>query len=155
MFKSYFSNTVHIWWKESIGMPLKPYLTKRLKGNWQSCDIENKTVILKSSNGNNFIVLLKIGLSCFINKLSLRNNLNLLQSVVKMLNSTKFMVQLHCNRWSDIADCLMFFEVLSSKTGDPYVFSRSGIKVTKGFSIISILAVIIYIMINYSRAKNL
>ena len=61
----------------------------------------------KSSNGNDFIVF-KIGLSRFINKLSLRSNLNLLQSVAKMLKSSKFMAQLHCNRWSDIADCLTF-----------------------------------------------
>ena len=45
-------------------------------------------------------------LSRFINKLSLRSKLNLLQSVAKMLKSSKFMAQLHCNRWSDIADCL-------------------------------------------------
>ena len=32
--------------------------------------------------------------------------MNLLQSVAKMLKSSKFMAQLHCNRWSDIADCL-------------------------------------------------
>ena len=62
----------------------------------------------KSSNGNDFIVLFEIGLSRLINKLSLRSNLNLLQSVAKMLKSSKFMAQLHCNRWSDIADCLTF-----------------------------------------------
>ena len=53
----------------------------------------------KSSNGNNFIVLFKIGLPHFINKLSLSSNLNLLQSVAKMLKSSDFMAQLHCNRW--------------------------------------------------------
>ena len=50
----------------------------------------------------------KIGFSHFINKVSLRSNLNLLQSVAKMLKSSKFMAQLHHNRWSDIADCLEF-----------------------------------------------
>ena len=34
--------------------------------------------------------------------------MNLLQSVGKMLKSSKFIARLHCNRWSDIADCLMF-----------------------------------------------
>ena len=42
-------------------------------------------------NGNDFIVLLKIGLSRFINKLTLRRNLNLLQSVAKMLKLSKLM----------------------------------------------------------------
>ena len=46
--------------------------------------------------------------SCFIDKLSLRSNLNLLQSVAKMLKSSKFMVQLHCIRWSEIAYCFTF-----------------------------------------------
>ena len=54
------------------------------------------------------MVLFKIGLSRFIKKLSLRSNLNLLQSVAKMLKLSKFMAQLHCNKWSDIADCLTF-----------------------------------------------
>ena len=62
----------------------------------------------KSSNGNDFIVLFKIVLSHFITKLSLKSNLNLLQSVAKMLKSSKFMAQLRCNRWPDIADCLTF-----------------------------------------------
>ena len=63
----------------------------------------------KFSNGNDFIVLFKIGFSRFINKLSLRSNLNLLQSVAKMVKSSKFMAQLHCNRWADITDCLTHF----------------------------------------------
>ena len=50
--------------------------------------------------------------SCFVNKLSLRSNLNLLHSVAKMLKSSKFMVQLHCIRWSEIADCFMFLRGL-------------------------------------------
>ena len=56
-----------------------------------------------------FIVLLKIGLSRFIKRLSLRSNLNLLDSAAKISKLSKFIVQLHCNRWSDIADCLTFF----------------------------------------------
>ena len=91
-------------------------------------------------------------MSRFINKLSLRSNLNLLQSVAKMLKSSKFMAQLHCNRWSDIADYLTFFKAFSCKIGDPHVFSHSRIKMS-GFPIISNLAVTTRIMINYSRAN--
>ena len=63
------------------------------------------------TNGKDFIVLLlfKIGLSRFIKRLSLRSNLNLLDSAAKMSKLSKFIVQLHCIRWSDIADCLTFF----------------------------------------------
>ena len=56
-----------------------------------------------------FIVLIKIGLSRFIKRLSLRSNLNLLDSAAKISKLSKFIVQLHCNRWLDIADCLTFF----------------------------------------------
>ena len=51
---------------------------------------------------------LKKGFSHFINKLSLRSNLNLLESVAKIMTSSKFMAQLQGNRWSDTADCLTF-----------------------------------------------
>ena len=53
-------------------------------------------------------VILEIKLSRFIIKLSLKSDLKLLQSVAKILKPSTFMAQLHCNRWSDIADCLMF-----------------------------------------------
>ena len=53
--------------------------------------------------------MFKIGLSSFIKRLSLRSNLNLIDSAAKISNLSKFIVQLHCNRWSDIADCLTFF----------------------------------------------
>ena len=43
---------------------------------------------------------LKISLSRFINKLFLRSNLNLLESIVKILSSN-FIEQSHCNIWSD------------------------------------------------------
>ena len=105
----------------------------------------------KSSNGNDFIVF-KIGFSRFINKLSLRSNLNLLKSVAKMLKSSKFMAQLHCNRWSDIADCLTFLRRFPVRLENPHVFSRSGIKVAEGFPIKSNLAVTTRITINYFRA---
>ena len=93
----------------------------------------------------------KIGLSRFINKLSLGSILNLLQSVAKILKSSKVMVQLHCNRWSDIADCYVS-EAFYCNIADPHVFCRSGIKVLEGFSIISNLAVTTRITIIYSRA---
>ena len=57
-----------------------------------------------------------------------------------MLKPSKFMAQLQCSRWSDTADCLTFLR-LFCKTGDPHAFSRSGIKVAEGFSLISNLAV--------------
>ena len=59
------------------------------------------------SKGNYLITLFKIGLLCFINKLSLTSNLYLLESRAKLLNLSKIMAQLHRNRWPDIADCLM------------------------------------------------
>lgn len=57
--------------------------------NSDICDIKNKTVILKSSSGNDFIDLFRISLSHFTNKFSLRSNLNFLVSVAKMLKSSK------------------------------------------------------------------
>ena len=48
-------------------------------------DVILEIKLSKSFNGNDFIALFKIGLSSFINKLSLRSNSNLLQSVAKML----------------------------------------------------------------------
>ena len=48
-------------------------------------------------------------LARFIRRLSLRHNLNLLESATKLSKLSKFIVQLLCNRFSDIADCLTFF----------------------------------------------
>ena len=48
-------------------------------------------------------------MSPFIKRLFLRSNLNLLDSAAKILKLSKFIMQLHCNSWSDIADCLTFF----------------------------------------------
>ena len=73
----------------------------------------------KNSNGNDFIILFKIGLSRFINKLFLKSNFNLLESVAKGLKSSKFMAQLHCNRWSDITDCLTFLKLFPIKSEIP------------------------------------
>ena len=94
-------------------------------------------------------------MSRFINNFSLRSTLNLLQSVSKMLKSSKFMTQLHQNRWSDHADCLKFLSrfPFSCKIADSHVFSLSDIKVVEGFHIIINLAVTTRITINYSRAN--
>ena len=87
-------------------------------------------------------------------------NLNLLQSVAKMLKSSKFMAQLHCNRsYTAIAAHILqrlfnIFEAFSCKIGDFQVFSsHSGIKVAEGFHTISNLAVTTSKTINYFRAN--
>ena len=54
-------------------------------------------------------------MSRFIKRLSLRSNLNILDSAAKISKVSKFIVQLRCNRWSDIADCLTFFRRLPEK----------------------------------------
>ena len=96
------------------------------------------------------MVLFKIGLSRFIKKLFLKSNLNLQQSVAKILKSSTFMAQLHCNRWSDVADCLTLLRCkFPVRLKIPIC---SGIKVTKGFSIRRNLAVTTRIAIN-SRAN--
>ena len=64
----------------------------------------------KRSSGNDFIVLFKFGLSRFNKGLSLRSNFNLLESAAKISKSSEFIVQLHCNRWSDIAGGLTFLK---------------------------------------------
>ena len=81
--------------------------------------------------------LFKIGLSRFINKFSLISDLSLLQSLAKILKSSKFMGQLHCNKGSGNGDCLNVFEAFSCKIGKPHVLSSSGVKVAEGFPIIS------------------
>ena len=48
----------------------------------------------------------KTGLSRFIKRLSLKINLNLLDCAAAICKISKFIVQLHCNRLSDIANCL-------------------------------------------------
>lgn len=64
------------------------------KKPWQSFDNRNKTVILI----NDFIVLFKIGLSHFMKRLPFTSNLNILESEAKISRSSKFIVQLQCNR---------------------------------------------------------
>ena len=105
--------------------------------------------------------------------------MNLLQSAAKISKSSKFIVQLHCNRWSDIAHCngirthnhlvrkrtlnhlaiwpnhlarlLNVFNVFFCRIRDPHLFSRSGIKATEGFSVISNLPATTRIAINYNE----
>ena len=55
--------------------------------------------------------LIKSGLSRFIKRLSLRSNLDLLDSAAKILKLSMFIMQLHYNRWSDIADVLTILGV--------------------------------------------
>ena len=90
---------------------LKPqlYILKKHPGNHLIIEIK-LSPLSKSSKGNNFSVLSKTGVSCFVKGLFLRSNLNLLEFAVKISNSSKFIVQLHYNRWSDIADCLTFLK---------------------------------------------
>ena len=79
----------------------------------------------------------------------IQSNLNLLDSAAKIPKLSKFIVQLYWNRCSDIADCLTFLRRFP-KIRDPHMFSRSGIKVTEGFSVISNVPVTTRIAINYS-----
>ena len=78
------------------------------KGIWQPCNVQNKTITsinefywkqFHYSVYNRFVAFYK---------LSLRSNLNLLEFITNTLKPSKFMAQLHCNLWSDIADCLSF-----------------------------------------------
>ena len=107
----------------------------------------------KSSKGNIFNVLFKRGVPHIINKASLGSDLNLLESVANVLKTAKFIAQLYCNRWSDMA-VFNVFEMFSFKTGDSHVFSRSSIKVVEVFSVISNLSTT-HMTIHYSRANNI
>ena len=73
--------------------------------------------------------------------------------VAKMMESSKFMAQLHCNRRLDIADCLTFSEAISCRIGSPHMFSHSDIKVKTYFFVISNLAVTKRTTINYPRSN--
>ena len=61
-----------------------------------------------NSNGKDLTVLFKMGLSRDISKLSLISKLILLESLDKMVKSSKFMLQSQVSKWSEIADCLIF-----------------------------------------------
>ena len=55
------------------------------------------------------MVRFKVGLSCFISRLSLMSSLELLVSEVKTSKSSKLMTQSHCKRWSETAGSFIFF----------------------------------------------
>ena len=108
--KLYFLFSLMWHFKHILALPVHPtkllsYTTKK-PVNQLILEIKLSS---KGFSGNNFIVLFKLVLPCFINQFSLRSSLNLLESVAKMLKSSKFIVQLHCKRWSNIAGCLTFF----------------------------------------------
>ena len=64
------------------------------------------------SNGKDLTVLFKMSLSWDISKLSLISKLILLESLDKMVKSSKFMLQSQVSKWSEIADCLTFLRRL-------------------------------------------
>ena len=61
----------------------------------------------------------KIGLSRFINRLSLMSSLKLLVSEAKTSKSSKLMTQSHCKGWSETADSFIFFTRFSVKLEIP------------------------------------
>ena len=61
------------------------------------------------------MVQFKIGLSCFINRLSLMSSLKLLVSEAKTSKLSKLMTQSHCKQWSETADSFTFFTRFSVK----------------------------------------
>ena len=61
-----------------------------------------------NSNEKDFTVLFKMGLSQDITNLSLISKLILLESLDKMVESLKFMLQSQISMRSEMADCLIF-----------------------------------------------
>ena len=99
---------------------------------------------------NGLIVLFKIGHVLLTNS-PLDITLNLLESAAKIWKLSKFMAQLHCNKWSDIGDCLTLLSLFPLISEIPMCLA--GIKVEESFSVISDLAVTTFITINYSRVN--
>ena len=99
---------------------------------------------------NGLIVLFKIGHVLLTNS-PLDMTLNLLESAAKIWKLSKFMAQLHCNKWSDIGDCLTLLSLFPLISEIPMCLA--GIKVEESFSVISDLAVTTIITINYSRVN--
>ena len=99
---------------------------------------------------NSLIVLFKIGHVLLTNS-PLDITLNLLESAAKIWKLSKFMAQLHCNKWSDIGDCLTLLSLFPLISEIPMCLA--GIKVEESFSVISDLAVTTFITINYSRVN--
>ena len=61
----------------------------------------------------------KVGLSHFINRLSLMSSLKLLVSQAKTSKLPKLMMQSHCKWWSETADSFIFFTCFSVKLEIP------------------------------------
>ena len=81
----------------------------------------DNTIIMKLNyskrfNGNDLMVRFKIGLPCFINRLSLMSSL---KCQAKTSKSSKLMMQSHCKRWSETADSFIFFTRFSVKLEIP------------------------------------
>ena len=60
-----------------------------------------------------------MGLSRDFSKLSLTSKLILLESLYKMVKSSKFMLQSQVSKWSEITDCLTFLRRLFVKCEIP------------------------------------
>ena len=90
------------------------------------------------------MVQFKIGLSRFINRLSLMSSLKLLVSEAKTSKSSKLIMQLHCKQWSETADSFLFL----CQVRNSHMFCCSGKKMLVSFTIISNVAVTTCITIN-------
>ena len=103
-------------------------------------------------------------LACYvISKLSFMSNLNLLESYSKTSKSSKVRGEARCNRWSDIADSLVFliqfparFEIpmcsgaLVKKMSDIF-FVISNLAVTTRLFIYLCIYLFIYLFVIYSQ----
>ena len=65
----------------------------------------------------------KVGLSHFINRLSLMSSLKLLVSEAKTSKSSKLMTQSHWKQWSETADSFIFFTHFSVKLETPICYA--------------------------------
>ena len=86
----------------------------------------------------------KVGLSHFINRLSLMSSLKLLVSEAKTSKSSKLMMQSHCKQWSETADSFSFL----CQVRNSHMFCCSGKKMLVSFTIISNVAVTTRVTIN-------
>ena len=64
-----------------------------------------------NSNGKDLTVLFKVGLSQDISKFSLISKLILLESLDKMVKSSKFMLQFQVSKWSEIRHLFVKCEI--------------------------------------------
>ena len=93
-----------------------------------------------------------MGLSRDISKLSLISKLILLESLDKMVKSSKFMLQSQVSKWSEIADCLTFLRRLFVRCEIP-TCSAAYVKMAFCFAIINSMAAITLKTINDARAE--